>query len=706
MKNRTAYAGIDAFRMIAALLVIAIHISPLTSVNHTADFILTRVIARVAVPFFFMASGFFLFPQAEDVSAKRLIVFIKKTGILYAAAILLYLPLNLYHGVPKEWASITGLLKDIFFDGTYLHLWYLPAAMLGAAISWALLRCINEKGALVIVLGLYLIGLLGDSYYGIAEKTPEMKAFYQAVFAVSGYTRNGLFFAPVFFILGARIARRPDRDERKFCVMGLGISIALMIAEGLLLNGLGVQRHDSMYLLLPVCMVFLFRSLLFWKGRNNKRLRNISAAVYIVHPLVMVLVYKFAVITDLRWLTDNSMVRFFAVAIVSLVFAVLLSVFLRRIQSWKTSLCQGCMDRAWVEISLKDLQHNAAVIQKTLPEGCEIMAVVKANAYGHGDVEVSKALSRVGIKAFAVATIDEGIHLRKRGVRGEILVLGYTNPRSARTLSKYRLSQTVVDAQYARELSGMGKKLRVHLKVDTGMHRLGERYDHAQEIAQVFDCPRLRVSGIFTHLCVSDSNNAEDVAFTGEQIQRFYDLLEELKKRNIPIPKIHVQSSYGVLNYPEMQCDYARVGIALYGAVGKTKQDIDLKPVLSLKASVALVRTIAAGESVGYGREFVAQRETQMAVLPIGYSDGVPRNFEGSYALLQGSRAPIIGRICMDQLMIDVTDIPGVKRGDIATLIGRDGMDEISAVQAAANAGTIPNEVLSRLSGRLERVYR
>lgn len=704
MRNQTAYAGIDAFRIIAALLVIAIHTSPLTSVDHTADFILTRIMARVAVPFFFMASGFFLFPQAGDVSAKRLIVFIRKTAILYAAAILLYLPLNLYHGAPKEWVSLTGLLKDIIIDGTYLHLWYLPAAMLGAAVSWALLRRFNEKGALVISLVLYIIGLLGDSFYGIAEKVPAMKAFYQAVFAVSSYTRNGLFFMPVFFILGARIARQPKRHGRKFCMIGLGISFTLMLAEGLLLRGLGVQRHDSMYLLLPVCMVFLFRSLLFWKDRNVKSLRNISATVYIVHPLVMVLVYKFAAITNLRWMTGNSVARYFAVVLASLGFAVLFAALQRRIRD-KASLRRGRMDRAWAEVSLKNLQHNALVLQQTLPEGCGIMAVVKANAYGHGDVEVARALNRIGIKAFAVATIDEGIHLRKTGIHGEILVLGYTEPERVRELSKYRLSQTIVDAQYARELISMEKKLRVHIKVDTGMHRLGERYDHAPEIAQAFDCGCLKVSGIFTHLCVSDSRKTDDVAFTGQQIQRFNDLLEALKKRQITLPKIHVQSSYGVLNYAEMQCSYARVGIALYGALGEAKQVIDLKPVLSLKARVVLVRTITAGESVGYGREFAAKRDTQMAVLPIGYSDGIPRNLGQGYALLDGRRAPIIGRICMDQLMIDVTDIPGVKRGDVATLIGTDGMDEISAAQAAANAGTITNELLSRLGSRLERIY-
>jgi alanine racemase len=365
------------------------------------------------------------------------------------------------------------------------------------------------------------------------------------------------------------------------------------------------------------------------------------------------------------------------------------------------------MDRAWVEINLENLRHNARALQRLLPKKCDIMAVVKANAYGHGDIEVSKALNHIGIHAFAVATIDEGIHLRKNGIQGEILILGYTDPHRALELSKYHLSQTIVDAQYASELNSLGKTLQVHIKVDTGMHRLGESYEHTHEIARIFQYGHLQVNGIFTHLCSSDSMETDDINFTMLQIRKLDALLEELKRGGIPIPKIHIQSSYGVLNYPEMRCGYARVGIALYGASGKAKRNADLKPVLSLRAKVVLVRTIAAGESVGYGRQFIAGRDTRVAVLPIGYSDGVPRDFGSKQGciLLHGCRAPIVGRICMDQMMVDVTDIPDVKRGDTVTLIGRDGTDEISAEEIAANAGTIPNELLSRLSSRLERIF-
>lgn len=364
-------------------------------------------------------------------------------------------------------------------------------------------------------------------------------------------------------------------------------------------------------------------------------------------------------------------------------------------------------DRAWAEVDLDNLCSNALALQKTLPENCRIMAVVKANAYGHGDIEVSKALNRIGVKAFAAATIDEGIRLRTCGVQGEILVLGYTDPLRVPELSVYRLSQTIVDAQYASELNSQGKSIQAHIKVDTGMHRLGESYENVQKIEQIFQYRHLKINGIFTHLCVSDSIKKDDIDFTGIQIKKFFSLLEELRLRGIQIPKIHIQSSYGLLNYPEIHCDYVRVGLALYGAAEKGKLNIDLNPVLSLKTKVILLRTISKGDSAGYGCGFTAERDTCAAILPIGYADGIPRNLgdkKGS-VLLHGRRAPIIGRICMDQLMIDVTDIPNVKRGDTATLIGYDGMDEITVNEVASKAGTIPNELLSRLGERLKRVY-
>lgn len=370
----------------------------------------------------------------------------------------------------------------------------------------------------------------------------------------------------------------------------------------------------------------------------------------------------------------------------------------------------GNIDRSWIEINLDNLTYNVQTLHGVLPPKCRIMAVVKANAYGHGDVEVARHLNKIGINTFAVATIGEGIHLREHGVTGEILVLGYTVPQRIPELVHYNLSQTVVGLEHAKQIDDFGTPARVHIKVDTGMHRLGESYEHVSGIAQMFEYKNLKIEGIFTHLCVADSLDVGDVKFTEGQIQSFYQLLVQLRSRHIVIPKIHIQSSYGILNYPELQCDYVRPGVALYGILSSpgdvTNLQLPLQSVLALKTRVAQVRGIETGESVGYGRQFVAHTNTKIAVLPIGYADGLPRNLScgDNYVLIHGHRAPIIGRICMDQMMVDVTEIPSVKNGDIATIIGRDGKEEISAEQVAKNAGTITNELLSRLGSRLERI--
>ncbi len=704
MDNQKAYSGLDSFRMIAALLVIAIHTSPLTSVSAASDFILTRILARVAVPFFFMTSGFFLSAGGEGIiSSGRLAVFVKKTALIYAAAVLFYLPLNLYHGLPPEWTNLSGILRDLCIDGTFYHLWYLPASIVGAAVSWALVRAFKIKGALVFAVLLYAAGLLGDSYYGFIKDVPVLGECYQTLFSVSAYSRNGLFFAPVFMLMGALTANRPNTDT-KACVIGLFISLALLLVEGLALKDMDGRRHDSMYVMLVPCMLFLFRSLLHWKSKSTPALRQYSLVVYLVHPWVIALLLKASALMQMPWLFENSVMRLLLVAAGSMAAALLWGMLIGGIKRRK-GLAQGLKDRAWAEINLSNLTHNVRALQSALGQSTKIMAVVKADAYGHGDIAAAKTLSREGIDAFAVATIDEGIRLRKSGIKGEILILGYTDMVRTAELRRYDLAQTVVDAPHAQALNRFGKQVKVHIKVDTGMHRLGSGYHQVDEVNQIFACEHLQIDGIYTHLCAADSLKAEDEAFTRLQIRRFYELLETLKAQGIALPKSHIQSSYGVLNHPEVRCDLARIGLALYGAMGSTKQRIDLKPVLSLKARVVHVSRVAAGESVGYGREFTAQRDTVVATIAIGYADGIPRSLSGQGdVLLRGCRAPIIGRICMDQLMADVTDVVDVQRGDIVTLIGSDGDDEINAVDVAQSAGTIPNELLSRLGSRLQRI--
>ena len=363
--------------------------------------------------------------------------------------------------------------------------------------------------------------------------------------------------------------------------------------------------------------------------------------------------------------------------------------------------------RAWLEIDLDNLTHNAKTLQEAMPSKCELMAVVKTEAYGHGAFTVSACLNRIGVKAFAVATIDEGIALRKYGIRGEILVLGYTDIHRAAELKKYDLMQTLIGFEYAHLLNAQGIPVKVHIKIDTGMHRLGIPSDNVSQVKKIFAMKNIKVSGIYTHLCCSDSRLPNDVAFTQKQIDKFYNLIDILKSDNIPIPKTHIQSSYGLLNYPNLNCDYARIGIALFGVLAspdyETTIKLDLRPVLSLKTKVILIQAVSKGESVGYSRAFTAKRNSKIAILPVGYGDGFPRNLScgRGYALIGGQSAPIVGRICMDQLAVDITDIRNISVGDIATLIGKDAGAELSSPIVAEKSESISNELLCRMGSRL-----
>ena len=364
-------------------------------------------------------------------------------------------------------------------------------------------------------------------------------------------------------------------------------------------------------------------------------------------------------------------------------------------------------ERAWLEINIENLRHNAETLKKTMQPGCELMAVVKAQAYGHGAVMTASCLNKMGIMAFAVATIEEGIALRKSGISGEILILGYTDVCRASELKEYDLMQTVISYEYAESLNEQGIAVKTHIKIDTGMHRLGISCKEISVVRKVFFMKNLGICGMFTHLCCADSRHPDDVAFTKRQIDSFFHLVNALKDSGVSLPKLHIQSSYGLLNYPELACDYVRAGIALYGVLSSPDNDTvlkpDLRPVLSLKSRVVLVREVAAGESVGYGRSFTAGRNTRIAILPVGYGDGFPRNLSNGKGsvLINGYIVPIIGRICMDQLAVDITDAEEVCVGDIATLVDVEEYDELSAPVIAKACGSISNELLCRMGARL-----
>lgn len=367
--------------------------------------------------------------------------------------------------------------------------------------------------------------------------------------------------------------------------------------------------------------------------------------------------------------------------------------------------------RAWIELDRAALAHNVEALRALLPPGCTLMPAVKANAYGHGAALVAKELNRLGVDAFCVAAAAEGAALREDGIQGEILVLGYTHPSEFPLLERYTLTQTVVDASYARTLDTAGRKISVHLKIDTGMHRLGLPWDAPEELERLFRFPHLNITGAYTHLCSDCTTSPSDRAFTQEQSHRFHEAVTRLEQAGCVLPSVHILSSYGLLNYPELGGSYARIGIALYGLLS-SREDTDrcavpLKPVLSLKARVAHVQEIPAGEGVGYDLTFVPRRPSRVAALAIGYADGLPRSLSCGVGniLLHGRRAPIVGRICMDQTLVDVTDIPDAAPGDTAVLIGRSGGQELTACQVAEQAGTITNELLSRMGPRLDRFF-
>ena len=371
--------------------------------------------------------------------------------------------------------------------------------------------------------------------------------------------------------------------------------------------------------------------------------------------------------------------------------------------------------RAWIELDPEALKHNVEFLQSRLPKSCRLMPAVKAEAYGHGAVLIAEQLTKMGIDSFCVACVDEAVSLRLHGIESEILILGYTHPAQFPLLQQYHLSQTIVDASYAALLDQYGKECAytfpVHLAIDTGMHRLGEPFDRTDTICRLFHLKHLKIDGIFTHLSADDSLAPEACAFTRMQVEHFEQVLTAIKKQGLSLPKVHMLASYGILNYPELGGDYARPGIALYGVVSTPEDSLIwsryLSPVLSLKCRIASVRDLKAGDCAGYGVDYHAPKDMRIATLTIGYADGLPRNLSNGTGsvLIHGHRVPIVGRICMDQTLVDISDIPeAISAGDIAVLIGTSGALQIRAEEIAEQSGSITNEVLSRLGVRLPRL--
>ena len=510
MSARSKRPALDRFRLAAAVLVVCIHTGPLASVSPGWDFWLTGVLARVAVPFFLMVSGYFL-AQSDWNTAGR---FLKKTTLTYLAAVALCLPLNLYNGgyEPLEW------LKKLLADGTLYHLWYFPAVILGVFIAWGLSK-LDRPAALVIAGVLYLIGLGGDSYYGLIATLPAPAAFYGAVFALFDHTRNGLFYTPVFLLLGAAGIRL----SRSISLAGTALSLAVMTAEGFWLRWLEWPRHDSMYLTLPLCVVFLFSLLLSQNKGEDRRARRLSLLIYLLHPWSIVLVRGGAKLLKLTGLlVENSLIHFFAVLALTLAFALLLDA-LRPIRPSPTA-------RAWKEIDLDALQHNADILRSRLSPNCRLVAVVKADGYGHGAVTVARRLQKSGVHDFAAACLSEAVALRRAGIRGTILILGPTPAEDAPLLRRWRLTQAVADEAHGAALNAAGSPIRVHLAIDTGMRRLGVPAEDTAALARLYQMKNLQISGVFSHLCLSDSPEPSAIDYTQTQLTRFYRAIEWLRQ--------------------------------------------------------------------------------------------------------------------------------------------------------------------------------
>lgn len=367
-------------------------------------------------------------------------------------------------------------------------------------------------------------------------------------------------------------------------------------------------------------------------------------------------------------------------------------------------------NRAWIELNPTALADNLSLLAARLPAGCRLMPAIKANAYGHGATQMAGLLCAAGIDAFCVASAEEGAQLRSAGVDGQILVLGYTHPDQFCLLHQYSLTQSVVDADFAAQLSAFGAPLCVHLCVDTGMHRLGFSWQDIDPLRQVFALKNLQVTGMFTHLSSADGTTPSAIAFTHTQSDRFWALVRRLRSDDLNTGAVHLLNSAGLLRYPWLGGDFARVGIALYGLFSteaeRNAASAKLRPVLSLYARVASVRTLCAGEGAGYALAYNPGEERRIAALSIGYADGLPRSLSGGVGrvLLHGQFAPIVGRVCMDQTLVDVTGIPNLHPGDIATLIGQEGTQTLHAETLASQAGTITNEIVSCLGQRLDRV--
>ena len=385
----------------------------------------------------------------------------------------------------------------------------------------------------------------------------------------------------------------------------------------------------------------------------------------------------------------------------------------RQCEGSSTSACDasgGLCQRAWVEIDQAALAHNVRQLKKLLASKTQLMAVVKADAYGHGATMVARTALDAGAGGLCVATVQEGIQLREAGIEAPILLLGATNtPEQVRAIAYWQLQPTICTPQqalvFSETLSGLKKTLSVHLKLDTGMSRLGMPWQEARQFVELVKrLPYLEIKSVYSHLATADTLDATVMRL---QHQRFEEAIAQLHSAGIEPPCLHLANSAATLTDPALHYDLVRVGLALYGLypAEHLRGAIDLKPVMQVKARVTQVKTIPPGTGVSYGYQFIAERQMRLAVIGIGYADGIPRNLSNKMTvLIRGQKVRQIGAITMDQLMLDVSEIPDLQTGEVVTLIGKDGDLSISADDWAQSLGTISWEILCSFKHRLPRV--
>jgi len=361
----------------------------------------------------------------------------------------------------------------------------------------------------------------------------------------------------------------------------------------------------------------------------------------------------------------------------------------------------------WAEIDLSAIKHNVGETKKILQPDTRLCAVVKANAYGHGAIPVAKAAIEAGADFLAVALTQEALELRLAGIKVPILILGALTPGHEETVVEYHISQAVPDLKSVERLSAVavkkGKTAKVHLVIETGMNRIGCKVSEAGDLAAaVMALPNVELEGVFSHFAKAD---AEDKSYMQQQYDAFVEAIKNIEGKGICIPIKHIANSAAITETPKVHMDMVRQGITLYGLwpSSEVKRDLHYEPVMSLKAQIVFIKEVPPGEKIGYGCTYETTRTTKIATLPLGYADGISRKLSNrGYVSIRGCKAPIVGRVCMDQMMADVTDIPNVREGDEVIIFGG---NEISIDTVAQWMETINYEVVCLLSDRIPRRY-